>query len=105
MQYNLKKAAENGDVHTWYYSFMNVMTGMPTNIQVTGVSLACNEYGNKDTQCEEYIFYLDNGQFCHMFRDIKNKNGRYHIADTLDSLGEMHFFLKEKAMETIEYRL
>lgn len=105
MAYDLKKAARNGDIHTWHYSFMNEETGMPTNIQLTGVSLAYVEYGGKDTQCEEYIFYLDNRQFCHMYRDIRNENGRYRFAGSLDSLDGMYFFLKEKAMETIEYRL
>ena len=102
----LNKAIELKSISTWKYMFINTRTMQACNIQVTGIGIACVEYGGKDIDDHlELITLMDNSQLFYLKLNTVTNCGLYFITNELEELKTLspHLGLIETAYDTIEW--
>ena len=84
-------ATQKNYFRVYQFDFINENTGLPTNIEITGVSMSHGEGADfiEDTCFEDYIFLLDNKQIIYIRKDPRTKIGYYYFKDSLDDLEKL----------------
>ena len=82
----LTEAVQGDKIRTWKFNFINMETNAPTEIQVTGASLASYERVDGENKYYEAMALTDNAQFFYLFMDQNSGKGRYYYVDEIDQI-------------------